>query len=217
MTGHEILIEYSVKLNKLDTKFNRLVKPEVALILINDALKKVIKDKYSPKPDVTGVRAFQSNQRNTDELNSLIKSIKLNSASGLLLENNEYIINLPSDYFVYLGSRVLTNNGRYSYPRVTTLDKLEVSMKNPFREPDTNYPLAYFSEGKFRLPKPFQGNKFEIVDGLMSYLSLPEKITINSTDVNYSFMEEVIDTAVTFTNVQWGVNKPDLGQVVNTK
>lgn len=219
MNGKEIVLEYKAKLNNLDTQYNRLIKPEIALLFINDAFKKVVRGKYFRESDVVSNQSFQTNQKTTDELNSLVKTF---STVPKLIDGEYVIDNLPGDYFVYLKSKVEVAKlkFKYAYPRIVSLDRLEVALRNPFFRPNPNYPLAYFSNGHFILPKSVQNaDQLEIVNCWLSYLSMPEPITLQSVDVNYSFMDEVIDTAVTETHVQWGVNKPSLSsnQVNNLK
>ena len=70
MNGKQAILKLKANLNKLDTASNRTVRPEYALLFLNDVYSKLVGAKYEQQgpQDSSG---FQLNQKLSDELNYL--------------------------------------------------------------------------------------------------------------------------------------------------
>lgn len=203
MTGKDLALQLKVKLNRLDTASNRTLRPEVALVFLNDVYKKLVRSKYKKNITVADETTFQNNQLITDELNylSVPKEVDvLGGGTGV-----PYFVNISEfeDYMVHLNSSIRTNvTGKESWcydPEIVTLDQLGYKLNDPFNKPVFGKPILYFEENKIKFP---HDGTFQVTKYKMTYLKFPETITLED-DVLAPFTEEIVDKAVVAILENW--------------
>ena len=192
MTGKELILQLKAKLNHLDTASNRVVRPEMALLFLNDSYIKLARAKYSRTYEQDDTH-FQGNQLISDDLNHLTK-VFAGSVEDL---DSEYVVNTLqiADYWVRtrLEVRVSSGNatkwtGKLNY---RTLDKISPALEDPFNKPSYNEILVYEAQNSIRIPK----GDFTISDFKVTYLAKPALI-VQEEEVPAPFEDEIVDLAV---------------------
>lgn len=200
MTGEEAILAVKKKLNRLDTSSNRTIRPEMCLFYLNDAITKVVKDRY--RENVKGdTKAFQRTQQTTDELNPFTSRVDIIPIYNMVSESWE--VGFPVNYYdsLYVHAKTKDSFGEYTVNKINiqTLDTLGYALDDPFNEPVVNDPIAYYAEN--RLIFPTKG-LFTLTKVTLIYLHLPEEITL-STDITYSLIKEAIDVAAVMILESW--------------
>ncbi|WP_428743147.1 hypothetical protein [Tenacibaculum sp.] len=203
-TGKELILKLKAKLNKLDTSSNRAVKPELALLFLNDAYIKLVRSKYSKNGGQADSTAFQYTQLTTDELDFL--TINKKSSKGdfvISKEDSEYIIDKSEleNYFIHLKASLKVKSGNttdWTSPNYKTLDEVETSYGDPFNSSIFKDPVLYQEDNKFKIV----ATDFEVVDASISYLRKPETITVVS-EHNIPFEDELVDYTATLILENW--------------
>jgi len=201
MTGKQAIIRLKVKINQLDTSSNRTVRPELALLFINDAYKKLAKAKYVRATSREDFSGFQLNQVTTDELNHLTTSYE----AAPNHEGDEY--NIPTsdieDYWIHLRSEIQVKVGNKTAwiknPNYRTLDTLGPATGDPFNESDPSEPIIFFEDNKIKV----LANNFEIPSHRIIYYRKPNEITLDD-EIEVPFMNEIIDMAAFAMLENWG-------------
>lgn len=202
MTGKDLVLGLKAKLNKLDTGFNRTLRPEMALLYLNDAHIKLVRAKYSAgggNPDKT---AFEYTQLTTDELNYVTKTNEVDltvSSDGL---NYEVELSEFDDYWYHLRSLFKTKYGnktQYSSPNKLSLDVINTTISDPFNSSTVLDPVLFFEENKIKSPKE---EDFSVEALKMTYLSKPKKFELD-VETECPFTDEVIDMATTLILEGW--------------
>lgn len=200
MNGKQAILRLKVKINQLDTASNRTVRPEQALLFLNDAYSDLALAKYknSNKEDNTG---FQLNQVTTDELNHLTKIQELVPNH----EGDEYNINISdiTNYWIHLRSELKIKSGLkekwITNPNYKSLDVLGTSSEDPFNNSIPSSPITFFEDNKIKV----LANDFEVKYHKVIYYSIPETITLDE-EIKAPFADEIINTAAIMMLENWG-------------
>ena len=193
MNGKQAILKLKANLNKLDTASNRTVRPEYALLFLNDVYSKLVEAKYEQQgpQDSSG---FQLNQKLSDELNYLtVPKVVIPSKVGDLytvdidsLENYLHMLRME------LSIKVGTKTGVVKDPNITSLDTLGPGLDDPFNGSTPRNPVIYYEDNKIKIVAP----NFEVTSVTTIYLRNPDPITLEG-EIKCPFIDDVIDmTAV---------------------
>lgn len=200
MTGREAVLRLKVKINQLDTASNRTVRPEKALLFLNDAYEKLAQAKYK-RSHINDGSAFQLNQLATDELNHLTKVVEIVP----VVTGDEAAIDIASitDYWVHLRSALQVKSRNtikwITDPNYMTLDTIGTAKEDPFNSPIASKPIVFFEENKIKVLT----DGFSVLKHKITYYSKPQTITLES-ELSISFIDEIIDIAATTMLENWG-------------
>lgn len=173
--------------------------PEEKDYFFNTAIQRIIKTRYS---GVNSHRTgFQQDQKRTDDLRTVVKSIELTSISSISsnynLANNTYVIEnayeYPDDYFIGLGETVFLSVADENAPeglrQLGRSDVVECTIENidsrltnslsPYRfHNGMARPLRLYSDGKIYL---YTDNNYGIYRYEITYIFMPVKLDWYST------------------------------------
>lgn len=201
MTGKQAIIQLKVKINQLDTASNRTVRPEQALLFLNNAYLKLAKAKYKNNNQQGDTTGFQLNQVTTDELNHLTKVQELVPNQ----EGDEYNISTSDidNYWIHLRSELEIKVGAkekwIKSPNYTSLDVLGTAVVDPFNETIPSSPITFFEDNKIKvLVKDFEVKTHKVV-----YYSKPVVIA-NDEEIKAPFADEIVDMAAVMMLENWG-------------
>lgn len=201
MNGKQAILRLKVKINQLDTASNRTVRPEQALLFLNDAYSGLAKAKYKKSNSQEDTTGFQLNQITTDELNHLTKIQELVPN----VEGNEYNINISdiNNYWVHLRSELKIKAGTVekwiTNPNYTSLDVLGTSAEDPFNNTIPSSPITFFEDNKIKVLV----NNFEVKTHKVVYYAMPETITLEE-EIKSPFVNEIIEMAAVMMLENWG-------------
>jgi hypothetical protein len=204
MLGSQLVVRVKAKLNQLDTTSNRTVRPEMALLFLNDAYLKLTRAKYHHSTGGADDTAFQMTQLTTDELNHLTIPITLPAVlvAGSTDEFEVSISSMPN-YWVHLRTKVeilYKGTSRWvSDINYKTLNTTNPATLDPFNKPTPLQPTVYFEAGKIKLPV----NGFTVKNIAVTYLRFPETITLTS-ECTAPFLDEIVDIAAALIGAEWG-------------
>jgi len=204
MVGSEMIIKLKAKLNSLDTYSNRTVRPEMALLFLNDAYIKLSRAKYKASSGVIDDSAFQATQLSTDDLNHLTKSDYI---TPVVTSDPDpvYSIDLSTltRYRYHLRSKI-----QIGYKDKTlwvtdinyhTLNTSNPATLDPFNRPEPLNPTVYFEGNKLLIPV----KGFTVPNYYITYLQFPETIT-QTSDCVAPFVDEIVDVAAFLILESWG-------------
>ena len=204
MLGSEMIIKLKAKLNSLDTYSNRTVRPEMALLFLNDAYVKLSRAKYKASSGIVDDSAFQLTQLSTDDLNHLTRSDYITPIittdpdpvySVDLSILTRYRYHLRSKLQVgYKGSTKWVTDINYH-----TLNTSNPATLDPFNRPEPLNPTVYFEGNKLLIPI----GAFTVPNYYITYLQFPEEITQNSNCIA-PFVDEIVDVAAFLILESWG-------------
>lgn len=200
MNGKQAIVRLKLALNKLDTASNRTVRPEQALLFLNNAYEKLAKAKYEKINGVIDPTGFQFNQVTTDELNHLTKISELapNEEEDIfsisITDIENYWIHLRSEFQVKVGFKTKWIKN----PNYRTLDTLGPASGDPFNNSTPSSPITFFEDNKIKVI----GNNFELLKIKTVYYRKPETITLEE-EINAPFVLEIIDTAAALILENW--------------
>ena len=200
MTGRQAIIRLKAKLNSLDTASNRTVRPELALLFLNDAYNKLVDAKYE-KTQQGDSTAFQLNQKTTDDLNHLtvtdnVVPIKV---------GDEYEVSLLSltNYSHHLRSvlDILYKSKTYKVNKINykTIDTLGTVFDDPFNSTEPLNPIVYFENNKIIVIS----DNFSVTNHKITYLKSPNLITLEE-EIAAPFVNSIIDVASWMILESWG-------------
>lgn len=204
MVGSEMIIKLKAKLNSLDTYSNRTVRPEMALLFLNDAYIKLSRAKYKASAGVIDDTAFQATQQVTDELNHLTASSFLTPAITSDPEQ-VYAVDLTTlqRYRYHLRSKInVACNGKTLWVtdiNYHTLNTSNPATLDPFNRPEPLNPTVYFEGNKILIPV----KGFTVPNYYITYLQFPEVIT-QVSDCVAPFVDEIVDVAAFLILESWG-------------
>jgi len=218
MTGKDAVLQVMVNLNRLNTASNRVIQPEVVLLMLNKAALKLTKEKYFFNIN-RGIASndregFQKNQYSTDELNSLVVTASINAVNG--------VAPLPSDYLFHVRHSVIIkradNSETVSHtPKLQKIDNLGEVYSDPFNKPNEVEPVSFFSDNYIQSDA---GTGNTVTKILFNYLKKPEEITLTSV-VKLAFIDDVIDAAVTLILDTWEsprmATQPQINEIFKIK
>jgi hypothetical protein len=200
MTGRQAIIRLKAKLNSLDTASNRTVRPELALLFLNDAYSKLVDAKYE-KTQQEDSTAFQLNQKTTDDLNHLTNTIYVTPTKV----GDEYIVELTelTNYSHHLRSSLEVQFEGKTY-RVNKLnyksiDTIGTVFGDPFNSTEPLNPIVYFESNKIIVLT----DNFSVSKHKITYLKSPSEITLDST-IEAPFVDSIIDVAAWLILESWG-------------
>ena len=200
MTGRQAIIRLKAKLNSLDTASNRTVRPELALLFLNDAYNKLVDAKYE-KAQQEDSTAFQLNQKTTDDLNHL--TVTENVVPTKV--GNEYEVSLLSlaNYSHHLRSvlDILYKSKTYKVNKINykTLDTLGTVFDDPFNSTEPLNPIVYFENNKIIVIS----DNFSVTNHKITYLKSPNLITLDE-EITAPFGDSIIDVASWMILESWG-------------
>lgn len=176
MTVAQMHILFKVELDKVDTLSYPDISPNELDLILNDTQDLFVTQRY---------REFELIQKRTDDLRTLVLTTTLTpvSVTGTTL----YSVTLPSDYWFYLrsssvGTGIVCGVSQ-SIPLknvLTTHDRVDVLLDDPFNSPDTSQALIYF-EGNTMLINT-GGNVLTSVN--LTYLRKPLRMSLGATGIN---------------------------------
>lgn len=204
MIGSELVTRLKAELNQLDTSSNRTVRPEMALLFLNNAYLKLSRAKYKLSAGVVDDTAFQVTQLTTDELNHLTTSVY---TIPVLSSDPEpvYTVDVATlpGYRYHLRSKI-----EIEYKQIRkwvsdisykTLDTMNPTTLDPFNKPSPLEPVVYFESGKIVIP--FSG--FTVKNYYITYQKFPDQITLVS-DCVAPFIDEIVTAAAGLILESWG-------------
>lgn len=200
MTGRQAIIRLKAKLNSLDTASNRTVRPELALLFLNDAYNKLVDAKYE-KTQQDDSTAFQLNQKTTDDLNHLTSTI---SVTPYKIEN-EYIVDLTElgSYNHHLRSvlEILYEGKTYKVNKLNykSIDTIGTVFDDPFNSTEPLNPIVYFEDNKIIVLT----DNFSVSKHKITYLKSPKEITLDGV-IEAPFVDSIIDVATWMILESWG-------------
>lgn len=200
MTGRQAIIRLKAKLNSLDTASNRTVRPELALLFLNDAYNKLVDAKYE-KTQQEDSTAFQLNQKTTDDLNHL--TVTENVVPTKV--GNEYEVSLLSlaNYSHHLRSvlDILYKSKTYKVNKINykTIDTLGTVFDDPFNSTEPLNPIVYFENNKIIVIS----DNFSVTNHKITYLKSPNLITLEE-EISAPFVDSIIDVASWMILESWG-------------
>ena len=200
MTGRQAIIRLKAKLNSLDTASNRTVRPELALLFLNDAYNKLVDAKYE-KTQQGDSTAFQLNQKTTDDLNHLtVTETVVPTKIG-----DEYEVSLLSltNYSHHLRSvlDILYKSKTYKVNKINykTIDTLGTVFDDPFNSTEPLNPIVYFENNKIIVIS----DNFSVTNHKITYLKSPNLITLEE-EIAAPFVDSIIDVASWMILESWG-------------
>lgn len=200
MTGRQAIIRLKAKLNSLDTASNRTVRPELALLFLNDAYSKLVDAKYE-KTQQEDSTAFQLNQKTTDDLNHLTNTISVTPTKV----GDEYIVELAelTNYSHHLRSslEVQFEGKTYKVNKLNykSIDTIGTVFDDPFNSTEPLNPIVYFEGNKIIVLT----DNFGVSKHKITYLKYPSEITLDST-IEAPFVDSIIDVAAWLILESWG-------------
>ena len=200
MTGKQAILRLKAKLNSLDTASNRTVRPELALLFLNDAYNKLVEAKYD-KTQQGDSTAFQLNQKTTDDLNHLTVTEELVPTKI----GDEYVITITDlpNYSHHLRSvlHVLYAGKNYSVTKLNykTLDTIGTVFEDPFNSTEPLNPIVYFTDNKIIVLT----DGFNVAKHKVTYLKSPDIITLED-EIKAPFVDSIIDVAAWMILESWG-------------
>jgi hypothetical protein len=200
MTGRQAIIQLKAKLNNLDTASNRTLRPELALLFLNDAYSKLVDAKYSKgnKEDST---SFQLDQSTTDDLNHLT----INEELVPTKVGDEYIIQIADlpNYSHHLRSvlEVVFGGKTYKVNKLNykTLDTIGTVFEDPFNSTEPLHPVTYFENNQIIVLT----DGFSVTKHKVTYLREPKTITLDE-QIEAPFVGDIIDHAAVMVLENWG-------------
>jgi len=201
MTGRQAIVRLKLALNKLDTASNRTVRPEQALLFLNNAYEELAKAKYQKLNGVIDNSGFQFNQVTTDELNHLTRI----NEQAPNKEGNEFSVNIEDieNYWIHLRSELQVKAGTITQwikdPNYKTLDTLGTTLSDPFNNSIPSAPITFFEDNKIKVI----GKDFEILKIKTIYYRKPETITLDE-EIKAPFTLEIIKAAAVLILENWG-------------
>lgn len=204
MLGSEMIVKVKAKLNSLDTGSNRTVRPEMALLFLNDSYLKLSRAKYKASSGIVDDTAFQANQQVTDELNHLTTSSYITPVissdpepvySADLTTLTRYRYHLRSKINIgYKGKTKWVTDINYH-----TLNTSNPATLDPFNRPEPLNPTVYFEGNKLLIP----AKDFTVPNYYVTYMQFPETITQVSNCIA-PFIDEIVDVAAFLILESWG-------------
>jgi hypothetical protein len=199
MTGKQAILQLKAKLNQLDTAANRTVRPEMALLFLNNAYDKLAEAKYAKTQE--GDSHFESNQLAKDELNHLTVPTEL--VPTKVGDEYEIAISDIENYWIHLRSsvRVVSNAKNYWITDLNfkTLDTVNTIEDDPFNRSEAKFPVVYFEGNKIKIiAKDFIVDKYKI-----TYYRKPKTITLDEV-IEAPFADDIVDAAVVMMLENWG-------------
>ena len=200
MTGRQAIIRLKAKLNSLDTASNRTVRPELALLFLNDAYNKLVDAKYE-KTQQDDSTAFQLNQKTTDDLNHLTVTVY----TVPVKVGDEYIVDLreldsyshhlrSSLEILYDGKTLKVNKLNYK-----SIDTIGTVFDDPFNSTEPLNPIVYFEDNKIIVIT----DNFSVSKHKITYLKYPKEITLDGV-IEAPFVDSIIDVATWMILESWG-------------
>jgi hypothetical protein len=210
MTILEAHKEFKLFIDKVDSQATPDFLSNEIDTFLHEAEVRLVKQKYG-RGNKYGI-GFQENQKRTDDLSFLVKSLPLTFIS------NE--VTLPSDYMFYLAALM---NVKFSgitaktIPFLCPLDKLHKVLSDPFNKSTPAYPIIWQEGNKIKVA----AEEFEATSLSLTYLKYPvkvSKINLVSSELSEQMQKEAIQLAVTIAleNVESSrmqTNPPMLGTI----
>jgi hypothetical protein len=185
MTSKEMLIQFKVILDKVDSQSYPDFHPEQIYLFINKAVNEYV---------LKLRRVFEENQQLADDGKALMKEVVLDTTDK---GDNIFSVAFPSDY-VYLlrcsATTVCKGNNINARLVYTQQDDIEVVLDDPFNKPKPHkLPYTFNNKGlNLYCDKSFEVSKVKLV-----YLREPIKIDASvSCDLDKHVHQSIIDRAV---------------------
>ena len=200
MLGKQAVIRLKAKLNSLDTASNRTVRPEVALLFLNDAYSKLVDAKYE-KTQQGDSTAYQLNQKTTDDLNHLTSTV----STVPVKVGDEYIVDLIEldSYSHHLRSvlDIQFEGKTYKVNKLNykSLDTIGTVFDDPFNSTEPLNPIVYFENNKIVVVT----DNFSVTNHKITYLKSPATITLEGI-IEAPFVDSIIDVAAWMILESWG-------------
>ena len=199
MTWNELAIEVKVRLNKVDTSFNRDVRIETILMFLNDSCKKLVLDKVDRLKAVTtrttsGVSSssdsnyFQADSRLEAEIAYLVdtKEIVLQDSKATLDSLGDYIAIVGQQAYVAVGSAK-------QWVKNCKIKKIgDIYQNDPFMESRPSQPCLIHKKDLEAVEDGFTIEKVKL-----DYVKYPIRVSITdlNEEVPYLFASEIVDKA----------------------
>ena len=200
MTGRQAIIRLKAKLNSLDTASNRTVRPEMALLFLNDAYSKLVDAKYE-KTQQEDSTAYQLNQKTTDDLNHLTVTTSIVPTKI----EDEYVVDLTEldSYNHHLRSvlDIQFEGKTYKVNKLNykSLDTIGTVFDDPFNSTEPLNPIVYFENNKIVVIT----DNFYVTNHKITYLKNPTTITLEDV-IEAPFVDSIIDVATWMILESWG-------------
>lgn len=194
MTGKEMVLVLKARTNTLDKASLIDIRPEMALLFLNQAMRELSVSKYT-KDNPNDVNGYSTKQIISDQLKPLISPPVIFDMTESA--DKEYsVIDLASnDYFVYLYGRIKVTAESVSKKvaiHIESLDRLAVSADDPFNKPAGIHVKAIFADNKLMVVNnPDVG----FSEPTLIFLRKPKTLTLDST-CELNFEDEIITRAI---------------------
>lgn len=176
MTVAQMHALFKVELDKVDTLSYPDISPNEIDLILNDTQDLFVTQRY---------REFELIQKRTDDLRTIVEDVAITPTA--VFANVLYRVTLPSDYWYYLrashsgtGTVCGTTQSIALKTKLTTHDRLDVMLDDPFNAPDIYHVLGLFQEGDLMIYT--LGNA--LVSTNLTYLRKPLRMSLGATGVN---------------------------------
>ena len=197
MRGVDILASYELEINKLD---NALEKPTTddSLYWINQGMMKFVKDRFNG--NVPKRTSYEQNEKRTRDLINLLREqkefdVEINTSHP---SYDEYTYVYPPDMMFVLNEDVIISDDTGGHLMDTcvfecTADSFMYRVNNKLTDFHYRFhrarPLRVRTRDGFRL---LTDKKYKINSYTLGYLKVPEEITNEDPDKNYTDFEDYI-------------------------
>lgn len=203
MTSLEMLREFKVGMDKIDSQSYPEIYDEQIYMFINKAIDMVVN---------AGRKVFEENQTITDNLKSLIPKVPVKILPTAPAEGDvEYLFDLVGiDYLFYIRSSAnvkVTINGEVkkgvAYVRVTQHDDIEVVLYDPYNKPAPHRVPVTFSRDTITA---YTDGIFEIEYMTLVYVKKPAVVSVTvNCDLDKQIHYTIVDAAIKLAEASLGL------------
>jgi hypothetical protein len=209
MTNAEMILEFKLTLDKVDSSSYPDFESEEVYFFLNEAQEKLVKTRYSRNNIYKS--GFEEIQKRTDDLSNIVVT-NYASITSVTTETNIYKIDIntlytdeshttPSTetYMFYLRSRprVVKTGCASKYVNKVKLvqqDDLAYILEDPFNKPTLLEPILYFERGNIYL---VTDGTFTVDKCKLTYIKRPNKIDENTDcELAEHLHKEIVQLAV---------------------
>lgn len=200
MTSLEMLREFKVGMDKIDSDSYPEIYPEQIFMFINKAIDELVNE---------GRKIFEKDQTITDNLKSLIPKEPKILVALRTPNTNRYVFDLNGiDYLFYIASDVLVKVGEKTgigSVVVTQHDDIKKILDDPFNSPRPSSVPITFSRDSI---VGYATNSFELISLSLTYIRRQAKVskTVNC-DIDEQLHYAIVDRAISLAESSLGLNK----------
>lgn len=198
MTSLEMLREFKLGMDKIDSDSYPEIYNEQIFMFINKAINELVNE---------GRKIFEKDQTITDNLKSLISPKPVRIIPTKIPDTNEYIFDLSNQgYLFYIRASITTKIGDKTgkaQVKVTQHDDIEVILVDPYNQPKPYKVPITFSRNTI---VGYATNDFTLVDMYLTFVKNPAIVSINtSCDIDIQLHYSIVNRAVELAAISLGM------------